>query len=146
MTHTRQVYLFDPFAPDAVLQRLIWSRCVVIFNISEYSSQTLVQMRLLRGLRACSQPATRNLDPQPWTSLPFFRNVATKTTPQVGLTSPVEAFCSKFVAWSEFGFPQANRGGGGASNHMAWFWGGLVFKAQRLLYQPAYGLRTFQHL
>jgi hypothetical protein len=38
MINSRQVHLFNQFVPDAVLQRLIRSRCVVIFIEPEYLS------------------------------------------------------------------------------------------------------------
>ena len=45
MIDTRYVHLFESFAPDAVLQRLIWSRCEVCFTEPEYLLQILVLMR-----------------------------------------------------------------------------------------------------
>ena len=46
MINSRQVHLFDQFVPDAVLQRLILFRCLVIVIEPENSPETLVLMGL----------------------------------------------------------------------------------------------------
>ena len=46
---TRYVHLFDQCVPDAALQCLIWSRCVVIFIDPGYLSQILCQKISSRG-------------------------------------------------------------------------------------------------
>ena len=53
MINTRWVHLFNQFVPNAVLQWLIWSRCVVIFIETECLSW------ILAAIRWCAIPCGR---------------------------------------------------------------------------------------